>query len=364
MTDQTEPVCGLPHYTYAETRCTHPAGHTGSHAAPWIVDGRECGAAAWDAPTPNAGESTTSVTEAMLPGQVDRSDGQPPADAEAWRTDPRERLLAAIDHTWARGELDATPEQLVNDFAATVRADVGPDPAVTVDKTPAPDGLRAELAELREMYQQQSAANASYRLQIDELIRRTSEYADRAIANGQRAERAEAELAALRAVARGYCPACGRGDCAPTAEDWETERQRAQRAEAAIAQVRAECDRITTAVRANPTNADFDGAYLAAIRHIRAALDQEPAAPPPPGSTRAQLPAEILNLLPPRSYLSTACETARLCHGAAIAHPDRAGELTQWRERLHDRCRLNHKFTGRLCFCRCHQAPPDDTPEG
>ena len=38
-------------------------------------------------------------------------------DPEAWRTDPRERLLAAIDRTWARGELGATPEQLVDGYA-------------------------------------------------------------------------------------------------------------------------------------------------------------------------------------------------------------------------------------------------------
>jgi hypothetical protein len=37
--------------------------------------------------------------------------------AEAWRTDPRERLLTAIDRTWARGELGATPEQLVDGYA-------------------------------------------------------------------------------------------------------------------------------------------------------------------------------------------------------------------------------------------------------
>ena len=36
---------------------------------------------------------------------------------EAWRIDPRERLLAAIDQTWAYGELAATPEQLVDDYA-------------------------------------------------------------------------------------------------------------------------------------------------------------------------------------------------------------------------------------------------------
>jgi hypothetical protein len=40
------------------------------------------------------------------------------------------------------------------------------------------------------------------------------------------------DLAALRAVARGYCPDCGRGDAAPTADDWERERRRADQAEA------------------------------------------------------------------------------------------------------------------------------------
>jgi hypothetical protein len=32
----------------------------------------------------------------------------------------------------------------------------------------------------------------------------------------------------------GYCPACGRGDAAPTADDWEQQRQRADRAEAEL----------------------------------------------------------------------------------------------------------------------------------
>ncbi len=38
-------------------------------------------------------------------------------EPELWRTDPRERLLTAIDRTWARGELGATPEQLVDGYA-------------------------------------------------------------------------------------------------------------------------------------------------------------------------------------------------------------------------------------------------------
>ncbi|MBP5870879.1 hypothetical protein [Streptomyces scabiei] len=39
------------------------------------------------------------------------------------------------------------------------------------------------------------------------------------------------ELDALRQVARGYCPNCGRGDAAPTVEDWEQQKQRADEAE-------------------------------------------------------------------------------------------------------------------------------------
>jgi hypothetical protein len=50
---------------------------------------------------------------------------------------------------------------------------------------------------------------------------------------------AQDELAALRAVSGGYCPACGRGDCSPTADQWYAQRQRADRAEAALAHVQA-----------------------------------------------------------------------------------------------------------------------------
>lgn len=48
------PTCGTPHYTYTESRCTEPAGHyqreRDCHAAPLIINGRECGAVAWDEP--------------------------------------------------------------------------------------------------------------------------------------------------------------------------------------------------------------------------------------------------------------------------------------------------------------------------
>lgn len=75
----------------------------------------------------------------------------------------------------------------------------------------------------------------------------------------------------------------------------------------------------------------------------------------PPGSTREQLPADVLELLPSRHYLSTACETARLLQVAAIRHPERE-DLPEWQARMHGRCRLNNKFTGASCTCRCHEA--------
>lgn len=48
----------------------------------------------------------------------------------------------------------------------------------------------------------------------------------------ERAIRQERDLGALRQVARGYCPACGRGDAAPTVADWEQQKTRADQAEA------------------------------------------------------------------------------------------------------------------------------------
>lgn len=68
----------------------------------------------------------------------------------------------------------------------------------------------------------------------------------------------------------------------------------------------------------------------------------------PPGSTAEQLPADVLALLAHRTYLSTACETARLLDGAIIRNPERA-DLLGHRDRMHQRCRLNNESTGRPC---------------
>ncbi|MGW0780369.1 hypothetical protein [Streptomyces sp. NPDC002913] len=83
-------------------------------------------------------------------------------------------------------------------------------------------------------------------------------------------------------------------------------------------------------------------------------MTSEDTADNPPGSTREQLPADVLDLLAHRTYLSTACETARLIDGAIIREPGR-DDLPGHRDRLHQRCRLNNKFTGEPCSCPCHR---------
>ncbi|GGX49090.1 hypothetical protein [Streptomyces noursei] len=70
----------------------------------------------------------------------------------------------------------------------------------------------------------------------------------------------------------------------------------------------------------------------------------------PPGSTSELLPAEILAAIDVPLYLSTACDTAARVESADV--PDAAG----WARRLHQRCRLNNKYTGADCICTCHDA--------
>lgn len=72
------------------------------------------------------------------------------------------------------------------------------------------------------------------------------------------------------------------------------------------------------------------------------------------------LPAEVVALLGPIPYLSTACQTAvalarctdpRLPGALAAAGlPSVAGVVAAH----HLRCRLTHKFTGAPCTCGCH----------
>lgn len=45
------------------------------------------------------------------------------------------------------------------------------------------------------------------------------------------------QLDTLRTIARGYCPACGRGDATPTTHNWQHEHDRAQRLAATLTEV-------------------------------------------------------------------------------------------------------------------------------
>lgn len=71
--------------------------------------------------------------------------------------------------------------------------------------------------------------------------------------------------------------------------------------------------------------------------------------PPPPGNRREQLPDDVLAAIRPGPYLSTACHAAFLCETS-----EPTDVLAGWSERLHARCRINNKFTGKRCICRCH----------
>jgi hypothetical protein len=89
----------------------------------------------------------------------------------------------------------------------------------------------------------------------------------------QEADQLRAELAALRAVARGYCPACGRGDAAPTVADWEQQKQRAEHAEAVIARARE----VATWIRRN----------YPALTHVNDRFAAALAEAPTPGAAEA-----------------------------------------------------------------------------
>lgn len=99
--------------------------------------------------------------------------------------------------------------------------------------------------------------------------------------------KAQDELAALRTVARGYCPACGRGDAAPSVEDWEQQRQRADCAVAALRNILNASD---APGHCHTQPAVWDGSgpctYCTAVADARTLLGQpgaqETAVPPAP----------------------------------------------------------------------------------
>lgn len=56
----------------------------------------------------------------------------------------------------------------------------------------------------------------------------------------------------------------------------------------------------------------------------------------------------------PHAPSPTPAPGAQALTAATTTHPEQAAELAEWAQRVHQRCRRNHKFTGRLCDCTCH----------
>lgn len=124
-----------------------------------------------------------------------------------------------------------------------------------------------------------------------------------------------------------------------------------------VAEIHRLLGRILDGDTADQSDTAFDEALAIARPSARSGASWTP---PPPGDRREQLPDDILAMLAPRIYLSTACEMAEACERAVLRHPDRKTDLMSWATWLHStRCRLNNKFSGRLCVCPCH---PKQTP--
>lgn len=83
------------------------------------------------------------------------------------------------------------------------------------------------------------------------------------------------------------------------------------------------------------------------------AMTETPAHDP----RREVLEAKFLEAIDVPPYLSTACDTAHRLEVAATRTADRefAAELEAEAARLHERCRLVHKFTGTSCDCPHHR---------
>jgi hypothetical protein len=141
-------------------------------------------------------------------------------------------------------------------------------------------------------------------------------------------------LAALRQVARGYCPRCGRGDAAPTVDDWEQQKGRADRAE-------AELRHYTEAESADAAA----GSYAHRAEHAEAALERVrrladgwvKAGPPPLGTSMARWwDKRLIELLaaldqPAAGPAATQATDERCSLDASETEPN------TWTEPAHDR---------------------------
>jgi len=149
---------------------------------------------------------------------------------------------------------------------------------------------------------------------------------------------AQAQLAALREIARDYCPHCGRGDIAPTADDWEKQRQRADQAEADLKRV---TDLYEQWVKAGPPPLGTPIArwWDNRLVELHDAIAEQPARTTPDSPATSSLAgAEETE----HRYLSTACLHNE--HGYCQADTGLSGTKTP----------AQCKFCAAPCQCACH----------
>jgi len=167
--------------------------------------------------------------------------------------------------------------------------------------------------------------------------------------------KAQDQLAALRQVARGYCPDCGRGDAAPTVQDWEREKQRANSAEEAERRMLAQRQEMAAERYAWQERGDRAEALLAEVLAQFQPLRPEHDPTGEPGHWQARvLPYEMdawqkaATTGGPASvhvYLSTGClhdEHDYCSNAAGIAGPKKPAQC---------------KFCAAPCQCPCHHGP-------
>ncbi|MGW0032079.1 hypothetical protein ACWDXD_19915 [Streptomyces sp. NPDC003314] len=155
---QPEPDrCGIPCDQYPETTCTDSAGHTGPHGGPLVVGGKEIGGAAWgtDQPEPAQPRHTADLRQQY---------------AEALAGHAGSKAFLADGHEW---EHVRSVWYAHADAVLTVRD-----------------------AEMERMKLLVAASSED-----GQAVRMAAQYAERAIENGERAERAQAALDAVRALA-------------------------------------------------------------------------------------------------------------------------------------------------------------------
>lgn len=109
---------------------------------------------------------------------------------------------------------------------------------------------------------------------------------------------------------------------------------------------------------------DDHGADCEALARVAVVAIQGTYVPPPPGSDRDALPADLRRLIAPQMppYTSTACQTAQACKLSADIFLTMAPELLHWAQREHASCRLTRKQDMQACVCACHTDPKEPTP--